>query len=226
MTTGVSYNSDEELVKRLQVVLRHYARAGDDGRLGGDGVREVRSIAATLAGRIYDDPQKWGIADIREDFRDDAAADTLAKLLSGAAELTGRQVVSEWFSRAVESRFRQLWSMSERQAEERETKAEEGVPAPDPASGADDAAVFEENGELWRRFESEFPRDAFVLRLRYMLGRSAAEMAVMLDAPGPQAIGIRINRGRERFKMFCEQAGFGRREVAGIMARIAEEQES
>ena len=86
----------------------------DDGSLGGESVREVRTIAAALAARIYDDPQKWGIADIREDFRDDAAADTLSKLLSGAAEFTGRQTVSEWFGREMESRFHRLWSMAER----------------------------------------------------------------------------------------------------------------
>ena len=224
MTTSASYQSDEELVKRLQVVLRDYADARDDGSLGGDSVREVRTIAAALAARIYDDPQKWGIADIREDFRDDAASDTLSKLLSGAAEFTGRQTVSEWFSREVESRFHRLWSMAER------ARGAKRGPEPGPELSSDGgetavASVFEENSETWQGFEAEFPHDAFVLRLRHMLSRSLEEMAVMLDAPNTQAIAVRINRSRDRFRLFCEQGGFGRREVAGIMARIAEEPE-
>ena len=222
MTTGASYQSDEELVKRLQVVLRDYADARDDGSLGGESVREVRTIAAALAARIYDDPQKWGIADIREDFRDDAAADTLSKLLSGAPEFTGRQTVSEWFSREVESRFHRLWSMAERAR-----GGARGASAGSSSDGSETAAasVFEENSETWQGFEAEFPHDAFVLRLRHMLRRSLEEIAVMLDAPNTQTIAVRINRSRDRFRMFCEQGGFGRREVAGIMARIAEEQE-
>ncbi len=224
MTTGASYQSDEELLKRLQVVLRDYADAGNDGSLGGESVREVRTIAAALAARIYDDPQKWGIADIREDFRDDAAADTLSKLLSGAAEFTGRQTVSEWFSREVESRFHRLWSMAER-ARGGERGQRSGAGPSSEGGETIAASVFEENSETWQGFEAEFPHDAFVLRLRHILRRSLEEIAVMLDAPNAQAIAVRINRSRDRFRMFCEQGGFGRREVVGIMAGIAEEQE-
>ena len=48
-------------------------------------------------------------------------------------------------------------------------------------------------------------------------------MVVMLDAPSNRAIGIRINRARDRFKMFCEQRGLSKTQVQEIMNRLPEE---
>ena len=48
----------------------------------------------------------------------------------------------------------------------------------------------------------------------------------MLDAPSTRAITARLNRARDRFKMFCEQSGFSRRETGDIMGHFAEERSS
>ncbi len=225
MTTGPTYYSDEELVKRLQELTRLQMQGG--ARRRGGGVREIRDLAATLAGRIYDEPQKWGIANIQREFRDDAAADTLLKLLSGTAEITGRTRVSEWFSRSVEARFRELWTFAEKAREkykEERASDEEGEGSLTEEESESAAGVLEENSDMWKRFEAEFPSDAFILRLRYVMNRRPEDIAVMLDQ-GVQSVTTRIDRGRDRFRMLCEQGGFSRRQVAAIMARMSEERE-
>ena len=192
----------------------------------GGGLREIRTLASTLAERIYDDPERWGIAEISPEFRDDAAADTLVKLLSGSAEISPRMRVTEWFSRAVEVRFRQLWAIAEEAREKhREQTAVEDEPLSDEEQESA-ANVLEENSDMWQRFEAEFPHDAFMVRLRYVMNRRVEDIAVMLDAPSVEAVVARINRGRDRFKMLCEQSGFSRRQTEAIMARMAEEQDS
>ena len=238
MTSGPTYYSDEELVKRLRDLSRDHRQGGSRRR--GGGIREIRSLASSLAARIYDEPEKWGIAEIDPRFRDDCAADTLIKLLSGQTDFTGRARVSDWFGRESEARFRQLWRMAEQAREkhkklheddawDEEEAAADGAAAEQPdapeaaADGNGAADALDENSDIWRRFEAEFPSDAFVLRLRYVMNRSADEIAVMLDAPSVQAVGSRINRGRERFRMLCEQNGVSRRSIATIMSRMAEE---
>lgn len=225
MTTGASYHSDEELIKRLQIVLRDYRDVGGDLNRRDNDIREVRNLAAALAERIYDEPSKWGIADIQPEFRDDASSDALIALLTGIPEFKGRQTVSDWFRSNAESQFRRLWAVSERQTREPATDAsDDSLAAPEASEGT--TSVFEENSDLWQRFEGEFPRDAFALRLRYLLNRTPDEIAVMLDAPSVRAINIRVNRARDRFRMFCEQTGFDRRELADIMERFPEDQAS
>ena len=135
--------------------------------------------------------------------------------------------IREWFVNAVEVRFKELWSSADRETRVRETEeatARSREEAAETGQGA--SIVFEENSELWQRFEGEFPRDAFALRLRYELNRTPDEMAVMLDAPSERAITIRLNRAKERFRMYCEQAGLSQRETAGILAQFAEERTS
>ena len=75
----------------------------------------------------------------------------------------------------------------------------------------------------WQRFEKEFPRDASALRLRYEQHHSAAEMEVMLDASSERVVLTRIDRARARFRMFVEQAGFGRPETTAIMERFKDD---
>ena len=163
MTSGPGYYSNEELVRRLHDLARSSAQGG---RMRGGGVRELRTLASTLADRIYDDPERWGIADISPEFRDDAAADILMRLLSGTADIPPRTQVTEWFGRAVEARFRQLWALAEEAREKRRDQAPvEDEPLSDEERESA-ANVLEENSEMWRRFESEFPHDAFMVRLR------------------------------------------------------------
>ena len=225
MTNGPSYNSEEELIKRLQIVVRDMAHGGYDLTREANDVREVRNLAAELAERIVLEPAKWGIASVPEELRDDAAADAFIALLLSVAEFRGRQPISEWYASTVESKFRRLWTVSEQKAAERDNNARE--PKPEEIIGADldgpAAAIFEDSRGVWQNFEKEFPRDSFALRLRYMLKRTPDEMAAMLDAPSSRAVTMRLNRARDRFQMFCEQSGIGRRETTDIMEQFAEE---
>ncbi|MBD86135.1 MAG: hypothetical protein CL743_06470, partial [Chloroflexi bacterium] len=60
----VTFLSEEEIVKRLQIVLRDFIEARGDYARQTNSVKEAKDLAAKLAERIYDEPQKWGVADI------------------------------------------------------------------------------------------------------------------------------------------------------------------
>ena len=224
----ITFLSEEEIIKRLQIVLQDFKAARGDYVRQSNSVKEVRDLAAKLAERIYDEPQKWGITEILPEFRDDATTDTFVSLLLDVENLPGRNTVSDWFERAIESKFRKLWSLAEDQASKSSGNLnvnnflEDSVHSePETNSGL----IFEEHASLWESFESDFPRDAFALRLRFMLGRSVDQMVVMLDAPSIRAIAIRINRARDRLRMFCEQRGLDKTVVQEIMNRLPEEVE-
>jgi DNA-directed RNA polymerase specialized sigma24 family protein len=223
VTSGPSYYSDEEIIKHLQALPRDSATLSASP----DEVREARSLAAELAERIYADPATWGIATIPERFRDDAAADAFTALLAEVPNFKGRQSVPEWFSQAVEIRFRRLWIMSEQLVAEQR----DGVPKPLPpqkarsrraADGPTAESVIPGRNALWRQFENDFPRDASTLCLRYVDNRSPEEMAALLDASSVRAVGQRVARARDRFRMFCEQSGLDRHDTADLMLRFGE----
>lgn len=228
MTNRPEFISDEELIKQLQDALRS-APAENSLASGADHVREARTLAEELAERIYREPSTWGLASVPVEFRDDAAKDAFTALLYAIPEMRGRQSVAEWFSVTVESKFRRLWTLAERQNIERVRLAEEAAAnsppeaaEPEPAPDAE-PSMFEEPEGTWTRFEVAFPRDAFALRLRYLLKRDLEEMSVMLDAPSSRAISMRLDRARDRFRMYCEQVGLGRKEIASMMDQLAEE---
>ena len=226
MTSNPNYHSDAELIKRLQIVLRDASDSMNDRlRIEGN-QREVRNLTAELAERIYAEPDKWGISTIPEGLRDDAASDALLALLVEVPEFRATQPVAEWYVSKVEECYQRLWAMSERQAAEPRAPEPQVVPVDGAETpDAEAAAFFASTGGIWQDFEKQFPRDAFVLRLRYMLKRSPEEMAVMLDAANTRAITMRLNRAKDRFRTFCEQSGYGRRETADVMARFGEEPE-
>lgn len=225
MTTGHYYQSDEEIIRRLQVILHEQGGGPQDHARRENGIREVRNLTAELAERIYREPDVWGINEIPVEYRVDAAADTLLQMLSRISTMGSPRNIREWYVDAVERRFKELWSEADKETKARETEEETARSREEAAESGQGASsvVFEENAELWQRFEGEFPRDAFALRLRYQLNRTPDEMAVMLDAPSDRAIMIRLNRAKERFRMYCEQAGLSQRETAGILAQFAEE---
>jgi len=229
LTNRPAFISDEELIKQLQVVLRATPTGNALGP-GEEHARKARGMAEELAARIYREPVAWGLSNIPSDFRDDAAQDAFTELLFAMPAMRGRQVLTEWFSVTVESKFRRLWSLAERQNIERERLAVEAAENPTPETPAHvdlgagtPPSLFEDPSGTWAQFEAAFPRDAFALRLRYLLKRELGEMAVMLDAPSARAITMRLDRARERFRMYCEQAGLGRRDVAAIMTQLSEE---
>ena len=82
MSTGHYYQSDEEIIRRLQVILHEqgdgprivYAARAGSGRCG--------TSRSELAERIYREPDVWGIDEIPVEYRTDAAADALLQMLS------------------------------------------------------------------------------------------------------------------------------------------------
>ena len=221
--------SNEELVKQLQGVLRADPSEGHGGS-DDERVRRVRSLAAELAARIHRDSDQWGLTNVPKEFRDDAAKDTFTALLFAIPGMRGRQNIAEWFGTTLESKFRRLWSLDERQKIERERLAVAAAanPRPETLEQVDSEllsvpSLFEDSVGPWASFETTFPRDAFALRLRYLLERDLEEMAVMLDAPTSRAISMRLDRARDRFRMYCEQVGIGRKDVAVMMEQLAEE---
>ena len=227
MTNRPAFTSDEELVKQLQAALRATTGELPPG-IDDSHVRNSRGLAEELAGRIYRDPGKWGLASVPASLRADAAQDAFTALLFAIPEMRGRQSVAEWFSATVESKFRRLWSLSERQRVERERLVVEAAATPKPAAEIDEPepslvlSFFEQPDGVWAQFELAFPRDAFALRLRYLLRRELTEMAVMLDAPSSRAITMRLDRARDRFRMYSEQAGITRKDVASMMEQFSE----
>jgi DNA-directed RNA polymerase specialized sigma24 family protein len=211
---------------QLQALI--HAQTGSSNGTGGDALAsDVRSLTGELAERIFRDPERWGYASIAPEFRDDAVADAYTALLFALPELRGKQPIADWFSETVESKFRLLWALEERQVPERERLASEAVEqratAPGEEAPAKRTSLFEDAEGIWPGFETAFPRDAFVLRLRYLMQRKPAEMAVMLDAPSERAIGMRLDRARDRFKMYCEQQGIKRSENDALVEQVSEE---
>ena len=217
MTSSPNYSSDEEILKRLHALL---AERPVRRRAGQQAVSEARNLFGELASRIYDDPGKWGLAQVPQDFRDDVAQDAMVDLLAELPTVKDRRSAADWFSAAVEERFRQLWAIKERATKlsasangSRPTKSKRTVDATN---------LFRLRTGPWQRFEKEFPRDASALRLRYEQNHSPSEMEVMLDAPSERVVLTRIDRARARFRMFIEQAGYDRQEIAAIMERFEE----
>ena len=200
---------------------------------GDEHARKGRALSAELAERIYREPITWGLANIPSEFRDDTAKDSFTALLFAIPEMRGRQSVAEWFSVTAESKFRRLWILAERQNIERGRLTAEAGANPKPAEPEPELelelkvkteySLFEERDGTWTRFEMAFPRDAFALRLRYLLKRDPDEMAVMLDAPSARAITMRIDRARDRFRMYCDQVGVGRKDITSMMDQLSEE---
>lgn len=218
MTTGSTFFSDEELIKRLQIVLRDVAVDGSGGARVEANVREARNLAAELAGRIYVDAAAWGIARIPASYRDDAAQDALVALLQGLGDYRGTPAVAQWFAGLAETSFRDLWALSQRKA------AAPSVAAPPATADEQDRAqrLFDTLDGPWQRFEREFPRDAFALRLRYLLRRTPEEIAVMTDASDTRSVLMRVNRARDRFRMYCDQMGVDRGLAGSLLAQLSE----
>jgi DNA-directed RNA polymerase specialized sigma24 family protein len=220
MVSNHNFSSPEELVKRLQVVFRDLTDASSAFGLSDANLREARNLAAELAGRVYDEPGEWGVGEVPERFRDDAAADALVQLLVAVPAQRGRQSIVSWFAKSAEESFQRSWA----DAQQAEAEAERLGPPPAPAAEepvAPAVSVFDAQPELWGKFEQQFPRDAFALRVRFLLNRTPEEMAVMLDAPNERAITMRLHRARDRFQLFCEQAGLDRREVSALVASLS-----
>ena len=214
---------------QLQALLSSHPRSFN-GVSGDARASEVRGLIQELAERIYRDPVKWGYSSIASEFRDDAVIDAFIAMLFALPEMRGKQSVTDWFSVNVESKFRRLWALEERLAPERERlvkeKAERVATEPEieEEQMQGEPSLFADTKGIWPGFESSFPRDAFALRLRYLMQRKPSEMAVMLDAPSERAISMRLNRARDRFKMYCEQQGINRHDSTRLIVQISEEE--
>jgi hypothetical protein len=225
-----AFFSEEELVKQLQGVLRSVT-SEPQRRPSDETVGEARALVEELAQRVYNDPSRWGIADVPDEFRDDVVNDTLIALLFGILDVRGRQTVVDWFSTTADAKYRRLSALAERQRSERERVAVAAAANPgsegQSATPTDDDDVIPPLFDLpkggWAKFEAEYPRDAFALRLRHQLKRTPEQMATMLEAPSSRAISMRLDRARERFRVFCEQQGVPRRDLNAMLTQLSEE---
>ncbi len=211
MTTGPSFYSDEEILRRLHTAMWQAAPGLPGDPAHDAAVREAHSLAAEIASRIYDHPNKWGVAYIPEEFRDEAVQDAFIDVLARLTEAKEQRSASTWFAVAAEERFRRAWGRHEQGA------------APDAGESdglVDPAHAFDDPAGPWRRFGDAFPRDASALRMRYFEGMSPEQMEVVIDAQNVRVVQTRVARARDRFKMFCEQAGYNRVQVAAIMQRF------
>jgi DNA-directed RNA polymerase specialized sigma24 family protein len=223
MSTDPNYQSEEELLRRLQQHLAEAAGADTRPARRARLAEEANAVVLILADRIYSDARRWGLGNVPPNLREDVAQDTLLNLLQNAGAIGGREnTVADWFGKQSERRFRILWRTMETAAQsprepelissDRVTESSEPVAGP---------GVDEPDGP-WHKFEQEFPRDAFVLRLRYILRRSPGDMAIMLDAPNINAINSRLTRARGRMLMFFEQSGFDQKAITEIMDQFGE----
>ena len=218
MTTGPSFYSDEEILRRLHTMMEQAAANAKDEPAHSDAVREAHSLAAEVASRIYDDPNRWGVAYIPEEFRDEAAQDALIDVLAHLSEAKEERSASTWFAVAAEERFRRAWARHEQH---------DAAPDADGSDGlVDPAQAFDDPAGPWKRFEDTFPRDASALRMRYIEGMSPEQMEVVIDAQNARVVQTRVARARDRFKMFCEQAGYNRLQVTAILQRFGGEAEA
>ena len=228
MITDPNYQSDEEILKRLQQHLNETSSKGTRPSRIARLDQDTHDLMLVLAERIYAEPERWGLRNIPQPWRDDVANDSLLGLLQQASSFGGRELVADWFAKDAERRFRGLWSKTENVAD---TPREMASP-----SFADQEATAEEQPEVatsalldaadgpWQRFEQEFPRDAFALRLRYVLKRTPDEMLIMLDAPTVSAIHSRLSRARGRMRMFFDQSRFDRSAIQAILKQFGDEQ--
>ena len=212
MTTGPSFHSDEEILRRLHTAMEQAAPGLPGDPAHDAAVHEAHSLVAEVASRIYDDPNKWGIAYIPEEFRDEAAQDAFIDMLARLTEAKERRSASMWFAVAAEERFRGAWGRHEQQEAAPDAGESDGLVNP--------AQAFDDPAGPWKRFEDAFPRDASALRMRYIEGMSAEQMEIVIDAQNARVVQTRVARARDRFKMFCEQAGYNRLQVAAILQRF------
>ncbi len=218
-STGPSYYSDEEIVKRLHALLAERPVSVTNRHASS----EIRTLFGELASRIHDNADQWGLSSIPAAFRDDAARDALVDLLAAVGTVKDRRFTTEWFAATVEERFRQLWSAQGRANALRDrAQAASNGSVPTSRPPLDIAEVFGADDGPWQRFERDFPRDASALKLRYQDGHTPDELEVMLDARSPSAVTARLSRARSRFRMFVEQSGYDRREVGAILERFDE----
>lgn len=228
-TNRPAFVSEEELVKQLQDVLRSVTSV-PNAYPTDEQIADAQAIVEELSMRIYNNAELWGIADVPAEFRDDVVIDTFNTLLFSLNSPKLRTSVIDWFKTTAEAKFHRAWALAERQKAEAEriTVAAEANPRPretpeDSGVPADAPAAFSLPDDGWSRFEAEFPRDAFALRLRYLLKQTPEQMATMLDAPSSRAIAMRLTRARDRFRMFCEQQGISRTQVGAMLSELSED---
>ncbi|MBJ27836.1 MAG: hypothetical protein CL776_03430 [Chloroflexi bacterium] len=220
MTTSPSYYSDEEILKRLNVLL---ADRPIDPSTNERTLLDAQALFSELATRIYDNPSKWGLSQIPEHARNDVAQDALVDLLSANSSTRITGSAAEWFVAALESRFREYWTLTKSFGTGLQNQPSYGEPEIKKVKPTA-KNLFKNKEGPWQIFETEFQRDAYALRLKFEKGHSDSELEYMLDVPNHRTLVSKIERAKSRFQMFLEQTGYNREEVMSIMQRFWEEE--
>ena len=222
MATDPNYQSDEEILMRLHTHIGEaLAKDTRPARITRR-TEEASELIMVLAERIYAEPEHWGLGHIPGVLRDDVAHDTLLTLIQDGSGVGDRGNAAEWFATQAERRFQELWLKAG-------DKGALQAPLPEPATAdeqvtekdlEDASALLDATEGPWALFEQQFPRDGFVLRLRYILNRSPDEMTIMLDTSSSSAIRSRLSRARSRMRMFLEQSGYDRTTVGALLQQF------
>ena len=220
MMGEASYASDEELFRRLQHNLREgvsdATRPARRTRL----TLEANDLVRVLAERIYDAPDRWGLGQVPETWRDEVAHDLLFTVLHQASGSGIRSGVAEWSAREVKRRFE-------------EAKGKFGGPAAEVAGQpAAQTRMAEEQPPVlldevdgpWQHFERQFPKEALVLRLRYLLKRTPDEVMAILGIPSTGAVSTQVRRARDRMRTSLQEAGYDRTAIARTLGQFGGDQ--
>ena len=226
--TGANFASDEELFRRLKLNLHEAASEATRPARRTRLAQETNEMFEVLAGRIYDQPDRWGLTYVPQAWRDEIAHDMLLALLQQASGAGIKSGVAEWFAREVKHRFQ---AASEKFGA---TASEPARPVPGSVTGggeqeeavAEDlpSALLDTAEGPWQRFEQQFPKEALTLRLKYLLNQTPEKMMSILNAPSTGAVGTQLRRSRERMRTFLESAGYDHRTITKVLDQLGTDQ--
>ena len=229
MTTDANYASDEEVFRRLH---QNFHESGEEATRPARRTRlaqETADLARTLAGRIYDQPDRWGLSRVPEESRDDVACDVLIALLHQATSTGIRSSVSKWFARQAGRRSQEVTAIRhEAVLRPREVQLPGAISRLQEQEGMGDRlapSLLDAVDGPWQRFEQQFPREALALRLRYFLRRTPEEMMAILDIPSTGVVGAQLSRAREQMRAFLGSAGYDAGTISGVLSQIGGDRE-
>lgn len=217
MTMEATYVSPEELFRRLHDTLSEgvadSTAAARRTRLGHDASNLVR----VLAERIYDKPQEWNLTIESELWGEDLPHDLLLAILNRAGGIGFRSGGFDWVEKEVVRRTEIIKSMIAATDKSRKTSRKKTpsskIQGQTSKAGLPSNVLPQNAANPWRHFEQNFPRDALLLRLRFLLNRTNEEIMTILEIPSAGALNARVRAAREGMRSYLREAGYDTRSV-------------
>jgi hypothetical protein len=227
MTTEATYISPEELFRRLQNSLGEGVSdsvgAARRTRLG----HEAASLVRALAERIYDGPQDWGFGIESELWGEDIPHDLLLAVFNRAGGVGFKTGGFDWFEKEVLRRIEVVKSMVASVKNGRKAAIKKAsrsnVKVQQTESGLTVNTPSERVANPWRHFELNFPREALLLRLRFLLNRTNAEIMTILEIPSAGAVNARVRAARTGMGVYLRDAGYDPKSVDEALKMFEED---